>query len=305
MNRLYSNLIKRSLTSPLHIVDIGASEGIQLHWRELDDQVRAILFEPDKASYDKLKESSPKNYLILNSALYERACELQFNICAKQKVSSVFLPNFKVLNEFPDAERFKILRQVKLNADTLDNQLSINNIDDVDFIKIDTQGCELPILKGSPKALERAICLHLEVCFLDIYENQPLFSEVDNFVKKFDFQLFNLRKAFWQKKNVPNFLKTNVKGYLVFGDAVYFKKIDKILEMAKQMEGKLVKAIIIFLVYGYEDLACELYDLSLSKKLLRNDNAKAVNRLLKGFLTKKRLKVFVINKLSYLLERLW
>ena len=71
-----------------------------------------------------------------------------------------------------------------------------NGIQEVDFIKIDTQGSELSILKGSTDSLKNAIGLEIEVEFVDIYENQPLFNEVDSFVRKMDFELLQLTTYF-------------------------------------------------------------------------------------------------------------
>jgi FkbM family methyltransferase len=59
------------------------------------------------------------------------------------------LPNFDFLAKFPDAERFEVLKTIKIETDTLDNQLKKNGITEIDFVKIDTQGHELPILQGS------------------------------------------------------------------------------------------------------------------------------------------------------------
>ena len=49
-------------------------------------------------------------------------------------------------------------------------------------MKIDTQGHELPILKGSVDYLYNAIGLEIEVEFAQLYRNQPLFNQVDTLV---------------------------------------------------------------------------------------------------------------------------
>ena len=65
-----------------------------------------------------------------------------------------------------------------MSTDTLDSQLALHAIDDIDFIKMDTQGCELPILQGSTVTLERTVGMQIEVAFSPIYQDQPLFSDV-------------------------------------------------------------------------------------------------------------------------------
>jgi hypothetical protein len=61
-----------------------------------------------------------------------------------------------------------------------------------DFIKIDTQGYELEILKGGEKALAHAEFVLLEVSLLDIYVNSPLVIDVLNFMKERGFVLYDI-----------------------------------------------------------------------------------------------------------------
>ena len=71
-------------------------------------------------------------------------------------------------------------KKIKLKVNSLDN---IENFKP-DFIKLDTQGSELEILKGSKKNLNECIGLEVEVEFQKMYENQNLFNEVFDFLKK-------------------------------------------------------------------------------------------------------------------------
>ena len=163
----------------LIIVDIGASGGIHPRWKNLALHFIGILFEPDSREYSTLKENSESNLIVLNSALSDSRKEVEFNLCKKQTVSSVYKPNFNFLDKFTNSERFKVEKNIKLNADTLGNQLKINNINEVDFIKIDTQGYGLPILRGYANNFDSVIGLEIEVEFEPMYEGQPLFSDVD------------------------------------------------------------------------------------------------------------------------------
>ena len=78
-----------------------------------------------------------------------------------------------------------------MKTDTLSNQLKLNNFSEVDFIKIDVQGYGLSVLKGSIEYLSNTIGLEIEVEFLEIYKNQPLFNKVDSFIQKHNFQLYD------------------------------------------------------------------------------------------------------------------
>lgn len=255
--------------NPLWVVDVGASGGIDPKWAKFTSAYRGILFEPDPREYEILKSKSGKNLIVLNSALSDSVNAVDFNLCRKQQVSSVYLPNADFLSKFPNYERFEVTKTIKLKTDTLDNQLKTNGIAEIDFMKIDTQGHELPILKGSVDYLYNAIGLEIEVEFAQLYRNQPLFNQVDTFVRENDFELFDIRRYFWKRKGSIN--TGGQKGQLVFGDALYFKTPEQILLMNNITQEKIIRSICVYLVYGYLDLAQTLFNNANSKRLLAKE----------------------------------
>ena len=253
-------MIENSLleNNPLWIVDVGAAGGIHSRWKNFTSHFKAILFEPDPAAYEIIKLKDRDNLIFLNSALSDKIKKINFHILRKRELSSVYLPNFDFLNKFYEPERFEVIKKIKIKTDTLDNQLRKNNIAQIDFIKMDTQGHELPILKGSVEILNNVIGLELEVEFVPLYKDQPLFNDVDNFVRKLGFELFDIKRYFWKRNNVNDY--GNRKGQLVFGDALYFKSPERILLMNKITQENIIRSICIYLVYGYTDLAQALFN---------------------------------------------
>jgi FkbM family methyltransferase len=61
-----------------------------------------------------------------------------------------------------------------------------------DFIKIDTQGYEMEILKGGEKILSGAEFVLLEVSLIDIYINSPLVADVLDFMRQRGFVLYDI-----------------------------------------------------------------------------------------------------------------
>jgi len=222
-------------------------------------------------------------------------------------VSSVYPPNFNFLNKFADSERFNVEKIIHLNADTLDNQLKKEGIDEVDFIKIDTQGYELSILKGSSNCIENIVGLEVEVEFEPLYVGQPLFSEVDNYVKENGFILADLKRYYWKRKNNKN--TGNRKGQIIFGDALYFKSPEQILSSSNISQEKIIRTIYVYLSYGYVDLSQVL--LNNSKNELEERVYILLLSLLKKYEKEKVINSnrvtrkfgFIFHKLSMLLEQ--
>ena len=289
--------------NPLMIVDVGASGGLDFRWINFTSSIRAILFEPDPRVYDVLKSSGRDNLIILNSALSDSVNEIDFHLCKKQQVSSVYLPNFDFLNKFIDPGRFEVLKSIRLKTDTLDNQLRKNGIQEVDFIKLDTQGSELSILKGGADSLKKASGLEVEVEFAELYENQPLFNEVDSFVRKMDFGLFDIKRYFWKRNNSKTF--GSRKGQLVCGDALYFRGPEEVLMMDEINQEKIIRSICIYLVYGYTDLAQTLFNIAKKERKLSTDVHDSVGLILAKFSERNSIPNFRgKGKIKYLLQKI-
>ena len=90
-------------------------------------------------------------------------------------------------------------------VDTLDSF----NIHDVNILCIDVQGYELNVLKGSKKSLNNVEALVVEINRKELYEGCPHVSEIDNFLKDFNYVRIVTK---WWRKTIP------------WGDALYIKK---------------------------------------------------------------------------------
>ena len=64
--------------------------------------------------------------------------------------------------------------------------------------------------------------LEIEVAFAGLYKGQPLFADVDLFLRPFGFDLIDLRPVSW-KRSVGATVG-NSKGQLMYADALYFRQ---------------------------------------------------------------------------------
>ena len=149
-----------------------------------------------------------------------------------------------------------------MNSTTLDNIIENNN--ESFFMKIDTQGSEYEILKGGKNVINNAIGCEIEIEFKELYLNQPLFSEVNQFLLSNNFILLDfLNLCKWERDHHRNF------GEIIFGDVLYLKSPEYILENTdlcnEEDYNNLIRYVIILAMYKRLDL------LKYLKKNLTND----------------------------------
>ena len=215
--------------NPKVCVDIGAHTGsyTKLIINELDCKV--ISFEPNKYSFLKLKKLKsifsnkiyPFNYAITNQ---NKNLYLYYGDRLSQLAS--LSKNLSKINFIKNSNKNKIL----VKGITLDNFFNKhkNKFSRIDFIKIDVQGYNLEVLKGSNKALEKAVGIEIECEFKEIYKNQSLFRDVDEYLSKHNFELCDFtdivrwsEKVNDEKKQID---KIDNQGEIIFVNALYIKK---------------------------------------------------------------------------------
>lgn len=246
---------------PIILIDIGASGGISKKWEKLKKYLKVVGFEPDKRAFDKLCGSEKLKFI--NTAVAKQDGEITLNLAKSQGCSSVFLPDVDFLKQFPDAQRFDFVKSVKLSAKRLSLKLlQTEGVDNPDFIKLDTQGYELEILNGGVELAEDYLFgIEAEVEFMPIYLDQPLFGDIDKFLRQKGFYLFDLKRYYWNRNAGTGI--TEEKGQIILGDALYFKTYEKFFQNIRDLDplmrkAKIFKAVSICLLYGIYDYALYL-----------------------------------------------
>lgn len=215
----------------LGVLDIGARGGVHAIFNGVAPLSEVVGFEPDAVECQRLTLQAQhgsrfKSLTYLPVALGEADGEDTLHLCRSPGASSFYQPNRALVDRFPDAQRYDVVdaRRVPMRSlDSLRREPLIRLPRWIDFIKIDTQGSELRILRGGAETLRsQVVALEVEVEFASLYDGQPLFRDVDTFVASFGFSLFKLRRQEWVRRNYAARPSLSA-GQLVFADALYLR----------------------------------------------------------------------------------
>ncbi len=278
------------------VIDAGARYGLHPTWQDLRDLAQFHLFDIDGAECRRLqhKYSSCSNIKVHHKGLYSSHGEFHYQESTHKALNSFYEAcekNLKEINHM--VEEFKPGIKKKVFVDTVDNLFKDESIH---FLKLDIEGSELELLKGSVRQLENSVLgVRCEVSFRSIYKDAPLFSDINNYLDSFGFELLNLD---YDGRGVvaSPFTENQQYGYLVSTDGVWILSQSKLFS---EKDSEILKRNILYLAIflfqnGATDVAIHLLLKGIEKGLCYKDFTELP---LFKFLEKKILLLF--KKISY------
>ena len=213
---------------------------------------RVIGFEPVREECDKLNARAGKHATFLPHAVGSGRPGT-FHVCNFPMTSSLFEPNEPLLKLFNNlSELTRVVRAEPIETRRLDD---IPECAQADFLKLDVQGAELDILRGAEKLLERVVAISTEVEFVPLYKGQPLFAEVDTYLRSRGFLIHSIPgidgRAF--KPLVANNNINEKVHQALWSQVTYVKDFTRLGELSPEQLLRL--AVILHEVYASHDLA--------------------------------------------------
>ena len=184
------NLLKNNKITAL---DVGAQGGFNsdnFFPNQYNQYFQSILVEPIKDEANKFKGQK----FVINKGLWSNKEKKNLYVLDNRLgSSSMYMPNEEAFDlhriKKKDFQNYKVTRTIQIDCDTISNQLSELNIKMLDYLKIDTQGAELEILKGIGSF--RPLFLKIEAHFFSIYKNTPSWHELVNFLYEMNYVLID------------------------------------------------------------------------------------------------------------------
>ncbi len=184
------NLLKNNKITAL---DVGAQGGFNsdnFFPSEYNQFFQSILVEPIKDEADKFKG---QEFVIQKGLWSNKEKRNLYVLDNRLGSSSMYMPNEEAFDlhriKKKDFQNYQVTRTIQIECDTISNQLSELHVNMLDYLKIDTQGAELEILKGIGSF--RPLLIKIEAHFFSIYKNVPSWHELVNFLYEMNYVLID------------------------------------------------------------------------------------------------------------------
>ena len=243
--------IAERMDGPLAVVDVGAQslhgeDHVYEPLRRLGLPVRVVGFEP-LAARAAVRRAEEQDH-----ACEIHACEIMeafigdgethvFHENNSSGTSSLLALNPATCGGFASLAGLRTVARSPVRTTTLDTLFAAG--EPVDFLKLDIQGFELAALRGAVSLLPRVAMIQSEVEFAPIYAGQPLFSELELFLREHGFDFLDFHNPARRAPVVPSGRLRHEQ--LLWADALFTSRLagaeDRVL---------LAQAILAIALYG-------------------------------------------------------
>ncbi|WP_203073703.1 FkbM family methyltransferase [Falsiroseomonas ponticola] len=218
-------------------------------------QAEVVGFEPDAAALATLNTRKGPDERYFPHAVGDGGRHT-LRVCQAPGMTSLLEPDpatLALFHGFPEWGR--VLDRVELDTVRLDD---VPETAGADLLKLDIQGAELMVLRHAQARLRDALVVQAEVEFLPLYRDQPLFADVDAFLRG---QGFAFHRFFPLNSRVMAPMVVGGSPYaglsqMVWADAIFIRDLTR--PEALDDRALLAMATILHDCYGSADAALRL-----------------------------------------------
>jgi FkbM family methyltransferase len=177
------------------VLDVGANRG--QYYEFLRQQVgylgQVISFEPVPHLAEALRQraANSRHWQVEGRALGSASGSLNFNVMRNTEMSSFLQPDHSRVGDL-FSEHSAIEQVVQVEVATVDtilpdvlSRFRCKNV----YLKMDTQGFDLEVIKGAGASLTGVAALQTEISMTALYTGMPSFREVIHFLESTGFEV--------------------------------------------------------------------------------------------------------------------
>jgi len=198
------------------VLDVGANDGgYGKFLRSAGYTGDIVSFEPQAHAHAKLLRASHSDSawkIAPAMALGEVETELEINVAGDSFSSSILtmLPSHfesSPSSKYIGKEIVKVHRLDSLDEPVMRAAQRI-------YLKIDTQGYEMPVLLGAKGIIDKVVGIQLEMSTVALYEGQELFQELQTWLDGVGFEMWGIDPGFVNKAT----------GRMLQFDGIFYRK---------------------------------------------------------------------------------
>jgi len=173
----------------LVLVDVGGLGGILPEWDGLSDRILPIIFEPNAAEANPLRDQIGRygngQGMVIQKGLAAVRGPRTLRITKSVACSTVQTPDQAALANYSIAPAFEVTATKVVECSRYDALYQNGEVPRPDVVKIDVQGLEYDVLLGFGELLSVCLAIQVESQFYQIYHGQKLFGDIIDLLSRF------------------------------------------------------------------------------------------------------------------------
>ena len=247
--------LAKYLPKKISLLDIGSALdfGIKNNWlNDISQFTNTLSFDPNDESQNN------------SIGLFNKNGFMDFYECKDPFMSSFFKPN-KILKDYQN-QSARLDYKLKKNQKVV--KLDSLSLEELDVIKIDTQGSEFEIIEGGIEYIKKfKPLLFLETWTYPFYEKQKLFYEIVSELQIHGYEIWGVDICSSFRLRNTDILDNSISRERLSGLNLFLSpKIDEIISSFQEEKLKIYSFI--YYLHGYSDFAYRLL------KNINNDSFK-------------------------------
>lgn len=187
-------LIARFLPEDPKIIEAGGHHGTEtVKFVQKWPKATIYSFEPHPDSFQRLCAATRhfSNVRTIPYALADKEGKATLHTCLVNDGASSLLPSSNWMADYYQGPK------VEVRCEVLDKWCERNQVHKVDFLWLDMEGMELPVLQSSPQILETVCAIYTETNFQEYRKGMTQYNALKSFLEKKGFALV----AHWYMEN--------------------------------------------------------------------------------------------------------
>lgn len=173
------------------VIDVGANGGQYASMLRANGYSgRIVSVEPIPTVYAELQQKAAQDaaWQTLNLALGQTDEVKEFNVYAASDMSSFLSPSAHVASNIDNSHIVKTESVTVKQLDSVFDQIVKDLAEPRVYLKLDTQGYDLEVLKGATRSLSQVLALQSELSVIPLYEGMPDYLEALQFYRDLGFE---------------------------------------------------------------------------------------------------------------------